>query len=345
MTENQGPDAAHLGLDRISDLEEGLLNPAEEQAAREHLAGCAQCQDDLAALTAVREALLADAEIAMPDDVADRLYAALAELPPYEAPTIGAVTTLPAPRTPSRWDTRRKPTLIALSAAAVIALFAVGVTQIHGSSNSGKESAAAAATTAPAVPILHTGRNYTASELAAGGVQLLALANVGGPVPAAAGVSAAAATTAAAATSAAAPAATSAAAAAASAAPAASVAAATSAAAAASSAASAAGTTAAAAATTTGHVVTDNGAGGSTGAGASAPDVLAQLRAPGAAQNCVTELLPSAGTPLVIDFATFAGKPAVIGVFNDPDDPTKLDVIAVGPPSCSLYSLSRTNKP
>ena len=73
---------------------------------------------------------------------------------------------------------------------------------------------------------------------------------------------------------------------------------------------------------------------------AATTDALGALRAPDAAQRCIALLLQSTVTPLVIDFATFDGKPAVIGVVPDPQDPTKLAVIAVGPPGCSLYSLN-----
>ena len=53
----------------------------------------------------------------------------------------------------------------------------------------------------------------------------------------------------------------------------------------------------------------------------------------------------AAGAPLAIDFATFEGKPAVIGVFNDPTRPGQFVVIAVGPPGCSLYEFVRPKAP
>jgi hypothetical protein len=344
VTEPQGPDA-HLGLDRISDLEEGLLTPAEEHAAREHIAGCPTCQEDVAALAAVRAALLADAEIPMPDDIADRLYSALAALPPL-APSAAAVTTLPAQRGPSRWDRARKPLLGVLAAAAVIALLVVGVIHLPRSSSS-SASSAAGTSTAPPVTILHSGRDYTKAGLGPDGAALAA-------TPAAGVTSAAAA--AAATSAAAAPAATSAAAAATSAA----AAAATSGAAAASAAASSAAAPIATAAA--GTTKAGSAAGGATGSSAAAAtsaaaptttvpvpaattDALAALRAPGAAQSCIATLLPGYAAPLLIDFAQFEGKPAVIGVLNDPTDPGKLAVIAVGPPACSLYELSYVDKP
>jgi hypothetical protein len=334
VTEPLGPDA-HLGLDRISDLEEGLLTSAEEQAARDHIAGCPTCQEDVAALAGVREALRADAEIPMPDDVADRLYSALAALPPL-ARSAAAVTTLPVPRGPSRWDRARKPLLGVLSAAAVIALLVVGVFHLPRSSSS-SASSAATTSTAPPVTILHSGRDYTKAGLGPDAAALVAsgttpAAGVTEAGAAAATAAAAATSAAAAATSAAAAAATTAAAASA-AAPAATSAAGTRAASAAAGAESSSAAATSAAPTTTAPVP------------AATTDALAALRAPGAAQSCIATLLPGYAAPLVIDFAQFEGKPAVIGVLDDPDDPGKLAVIAVGPPACSLYELSYIDKP
>jgi hypothetical protein len=68
---------------------------------------------------------------------------------------------------------------------------------------------------------------------------------------------------------------------------------------------------------------------------------LAALRKPGAAQACLSSYDSAAGAPLAIDFAAFEGKPAVVGVFNDPNHPGKFEVVAVGPPGCSLYEFAR----
>jgi hypothetical protein len=54
---------------------------------------------------------------------------------------------------------------------------------------------------------------------------------------------------------------------------------------------------------------------------------------------------PKSGTPLAIDIGTFNGKPAVVGVFQDPGNNARLQVVAVGPPGCSLYSFARIAKP
>lgn len=49
--------------------------------------------------------------------------------------------------------------------------------------------------------------------------------------------------------------------------------------------------------------------------------------------DCVTALAGGPATPLVVDIARYAGKPATVIVLATPDDPTHLDVWVVGP-SC-----------
>jgi hypothetical protein len=339
VSEPQGPDGvAHLDLETISDLDEGLLTQADAEAARAHLAGCARCQDEQAALAAVREALAGDREIAMPDDVSERIFGALAELPPLadgdaaegrgSAPLSAAVTTLPAPRRAGGANRATKPILVTLGAAATIALLVLGaLTLPHGSSSSEKSSSAAGTSAAAAVPLTHSGRDYDTAGL---GTEALALLPGGATsgVPAA-GVPAAA-------TSAAA----------------ASAAAATTTAASATAGGTQAATSGAASAASGQHP----GATGATDRSSAAaaptsvatgpkPDPLAALRVDGAAQSCLMSYARRSGTPLAIDFATLAGKPAVIGVFTDPDRSNRLQVVAVGPPGCSLYSFARPQKP
>jgi hypothetical protein len=341
VSEPQGPDGvAHLDLETISDLDEGLLTQADAEAARAHLAGCARCQDEQAALAAVREALAGDREIAMPDDVSERIFGALAELPPFaaaadaadgrgSAPLSAAVTTLPAPRRPGGANRATKPILVTLGAAATIALLVLGaLTLPHGSSSSEKSSSAAGTSAAAGVPLTHSGRDYDTAGL---GTEALALLPGGATsgVPGA-GVPAAA-TSAAAASSAAAT---------------------TTAAASAAGGGTQAATSGAASAASGQHP----GATGATDRSSAAaapttvatgpkPDALAALRVDGAAQSCLMSYAPRSGTPLAIDFATLAGKPAVIGVFTDPDRSNRLQVVAVGPPDCSLYSFARPQKP
>jgi hypothetical protein len=53
---------------------------------------------------------------------------------------------------------------------------------------------------------------------------------------------------------------------------------------------------------------------------------------------------PKSGPPLAVDFGTFAGKPAIVGVFQDPARSARLQVVAVGP-GCSLYSFALIARP
>ncbi|MDX6202288.1 MAG: hypothetical protein QOJ83_1788 [Frankiales bacterium] len=328
MSEPQSPDASHLGLETIADLDEGLLSRTDAEAAREHLAGCARCQDDQAALATVREALAGERELAMPDDVADRIFGVIAALPPLTAaPATAAVTTLPAPRRPGGGNPAAKPVLVALGAAAAIALLVLGAVTLSHSSSSSEKAASAAGTGAASVPIRHSGRDYDTAGL---GNEALSLLPGGTPYNGSAGTTSAAASAAAA--SAGAP---------------------VSAAAPPAAGTTAAGSTPAGPAASGGSAATSaatrapDRSSAPTGprSAAATTDPLAALRVDGAAQACLMTFEPRSGTPLAIDFATLAGKPAVIGVFTDPDRSDLLRVVAVGPPGCSLYSFARPQKP
>ncbi len=339
MTDPLDPHAFHLGLEAISDFDEGLLNEQDAHSVQEHLTGCAQCRDDQTALAAVRDALAGERDIAMPDDVAGRIFGALAALPPLSpaditetqqagdgAPVGASVTTLPPRRRPSSWQRAQKPALAWLGAAAAVALLVVGITNLpHGSSTEKSASSAAATSAAPAMALTHSGVDYTAGNLGAQALRLLP----GGPTSAA--VAPAATSAAAPAPSAAAPAVGG------------------------SSAAASAAGPAAARSTPVPAQVPDSGAGATSDA-ASSPqpgpdtssptgDPLAALRVDGAAQTCLMTLRPEAGPPLAIDFATFNGKPAVIGVFGDPTNSSRLQIVAAGPPGCALYSFALTSRP
>ncbi|GHF29624.1 hypothetical protein GCM10018790_03870 [Kitasatospora xanthocidica] len=69
----------HPPVERLADLAEGLVDsPADVEALRRHLDGCAECRETVDALAEV-QALLGEVETPpMPADVADRLDAALA---------------------------------------------------------------------------------------------------------------------------------------------------------------------------------------------------------------------------------------------------------------------------
>ncbi|MFJ5883106.1 hypothetical protein [Kitasatospora cineracea] len=72
------PPSEHPDLDALADLAEELLPPERAAALHAHLADCPSCAEDFAALSGLPE-LLADLPApALPQDVADRLTAALA---------------------------------------------------------------------------------------------------------------------------------------------------------------------------------------------------------------------------------------------------------------------------
>ncbi|MFJ4794698.1 anti-sigma factor family protein [Kitasatospora purpeofusca] len=98
----------HPSVDELADLSEDLLAPAEAEALREHLAGCADCRETVDALTEVRDLLGAAEAPALPSDVAARIDAALAAAAaaptpataPAAAPAVPAAR--PAPGTPPK---------------------------------------------------------------------------------------------------------------------------------------------------------------------------------------------------------------------------------------------------
>ncbi|WP_052708919.1 zf-HC2 domain-containing protein [Streptomyces sp. NRRL S-495] len=86
----------HPSVDELADLSEELLAPAEAEALREHLAGCADCRETVDALTEVRALLGAAEPLAVPADVAARIDAALAAAVPATVPA--AAPAVPAAR-------------------------------------------------------------------------------------------------------------------------------------------------------------------------------------------------------------------------------------------------------
>ncbi|GAA1388675.1 hypothetical protein GCM10009639_15460 [Kitasatospora putterlickiae] len=141
------PDPAagsHPEVDELADLAEDLLAPADADALRRHLTGCAECRETVEALAEVRTLLAGAEPPAMPADVAARLDAALAaaaqDAPatapappavPSEAPSKASPTAPPnAPHArpaaatgPGRTaHPRRRRTLVLGSAAALLAL-------------------------------------------------------------------------------------------------------------------------------------------------------------------------------------------------------------------------------
>ncbi len=67
----------HLPLETVADFAAGILPPEAAAEADRHLTECAQCAGQAAALARVTEQLAADPLPTMPDDVFNRIDAAL----------------------------------------------------------------------------------------------------------------------------------------------------------------------------------------------------------------------------------------------------------------------------
>lgn len=65
--------AQHLSVDELADAAEGMLEPERAAFAESHLASCAECQSQSAALRNVTATLRAEPVPRMPQAVAQRL--------------------------------------------------------------------------------------------------------------------------------------------------------------------------------------------------------------------------------------------------------------------------------
>ncbi len=167
-----GVGSGHPDLDTLAELQEGLLARDEQRRVRRHVATCAACSDALGTLEATQALLAALPPVTVPDDVAARLDAALAEVRTSEpAPVLGAATVVPAPARRRWW---RSSGLASGAAAAAVVLFVTAVVanaalrapHRHPATSPGATPAptpSAAATFAAT----SSGRNYTAATLAA----------------------------------------------------------------------------------------------------------------------------------------------------------------------------------
>lgn len=164
-------DGGHPDLETLAELQEGLLERADERRVRRHLASCGECTDALAGLDATRGLLAALPPVTMPDDVAARLDEALADAGP--AAVSGAATVVPASTAKrSRWWSSG--TFAGTAAAAAVVLLVAGVIAgaLH-SSNRGSNTSTSAAGSAESATVgpktfsaTASGRNYTAATLA-----------------------------------------------------------------------------------------------------------------------------------------------------------------------------------
>lgn len=176
--------SAHPGLERLAELEEGLLDADDRARVAEHVAGCAQCHEQQALLTRTGALLRALPAEAMPAEVAARLDAALADAGAATSTTSPAGDIVPLGGARRRW--RLLPAAAGLGAAAavaaVVAVLVVGHNSGGGSSTPEQTTALGQAQTDTVLTDLTTttsGTNYTSHNLAAAVPQLLS-----GPVTA-----------------------------------------------------------------------------------------------------------------------------------------------------------------
>ena len=174
----------HLDDEALADLQEGLLEPAADQAARAHLAGCPACAERADRLARL-PALLAGAGTVgpVPVEVATGIDAALsAEAVSAGAPGARTVT----PLEPAR---RRSPVgMRVLQAAAVLVLVLAGVGLALSALGGGNDDAGSAGSTAADAgggsadkatalgqfPLTVSGRAWTGSTLTEAVPDLLA---------------------------------------------------------------------------------------------------------------------------------------------------------------------------
>lgn len=271
--------------------------PTELDDARAHVAGCPACTAEIAALRSVQRSLRSLPDIAMPDDVTARLESALRA----EATTAaggGSVTVLPQhskSSSSSQAGNRRTPHFSAAAAVTLLVVVAlgagIGVLVSNGGGQS-KSTSSAPALATNKTTVLASGHDYARATIRN---QVAALVLTG--VPAArnrySGLeNLAGADTAAGAASQ----------------PAAS--------------ATPSASTSASASAAPGTYGTGSGAGAQPAP--TAPG--GPLASSAALKACIVALVNQPVTPILVDYATFEGKPATVIVLPDPDTPNILDL-------------------
>ena len=177
MTDTLGGGTPHVDPDVLADLQEGLLDGPAGDAATAHLAGCATCRSDLAALDEVRDLLAETPDVGpLPAELVDRLDVALAGAAAEPALSVASTTVVPL-RAP---ETKGPRGMRVLQMAAVLVLIlaggALGVSALlnagGGGSNDGATSsseaggdAAGDAAGPDTFPVTATGRDWTPEAL------------------------------------------------------------------------------------------------------------------------------------------------------------------------------------
>ncbi|MEG3631976.1 anti-sigma factor family protein [Streptomyces poriticola] len=166
MTSSTADQTWHPDVAEISDLAEGLLPPSRSTDVRQHLDACGACADVHASLEEIRGLLGALPEPQpMPDDVADRLDAALAAeaLSPDNTPAHVSRETSTAPDRPAgharpsaagpgRKDRKRggRRRIAALGAVVAAAALGLGSVIVSALNEGGPSEEAQASRSAPA---------------------------------------------------------------------------------------------------------------------------------------------------------------------------------------------------
>lgn len=282
---------SHLDLDTLADV----LAGEADGSATGHLDACASCTSRLAELAAAEERVVATLSAlpppAVPDDLADRLTAALAAEAPLE-PRRSTVTALPE-------RAKRSRSWLPAAAAAVLLVSGAGLGYALLEGPRGTQSADSAAGAATDDLVLNASGTDYADAAAVTDALPGVLAGTAGDVelePASARAGEARAR---------------------------------------------AGEAQRQAGGAGGGATTEESSGDAMSS-AEAPDAsltgneLERLRTPEALTDCLAALLPPEEPetrPLALDYASYAGQPALAVVLPDPD-PAKLSVFVVGP-GCS----------
>lgn len=277
--------APHLDLDALADVLAGE-SPSEDTS---HLRACPSCTSRLAELEAAEARVVAVLSTLppppVPEGLAERLSAALADDQP---PTAAQVTTLPTPRAPRR-------TWLPAAAAAVAVLSAGGIGYALLAAPGGNDAADTAASTQPEDDLVlnASGTDYADAAAVEGVLPNLLRGRAGAVELDDPGAQA-----------------------------------------------ESGGTAGGGAAQEDPAAAAETGDAAATTAeaptAALAADALGRLRTRQGLRDCLSALLPPDEPdlrPLALDYASYAGQPALAVVLPDPD-PAKLSVFVVGP-QCS----------
>lgn len=178
----------HPDVETLAALDADALEPADVDAVRDHVDGCAQCQDTLAELRGVRSRLAALPAPQLPVQVADRIDTALRGVASGGSPAAAssAVTHLNAQR--ARRTRRNRWAGLAAAALAVIAAGAAGfaISQSSNSTTAGSNAATSGGQTTKKAPThgrANAPERRTAGPGAVGAVPNYTAGNLAAAVP------------------------------------------------------------------------------------------------------------------------------------------------------------------